>query len=140
MALQSLLSIPPDRSEESRQALGCLLCVTDFPGIGINRIDLDADCQFISLAVVDRPTLGNEGNLNMLLLCGQLIELFLLQHLELKHPAHNEHKTEEEETREKEDPDLKPIDRFLFHRITITWSGLGLDIPNSSAANFSIRA
>ena len=56
----------------------------------------------------------------MVLLGSHLIELFLLQHLKLKHPSHDEDEGKEEKTRYEEDPDFEPIDRFPFHRITIT--------------------
>jgi hypothetical protein len=55
-----------------------------------------------------------------MLLGSQFIELFLFQHLKLKHPPHNDDEAKEEKTRDEDDPDLKPINRFPFHRITIT--------------------
>jgi hypothetical protein len=55
-----------------------------------------------------------------MLLSSHLIELFLFQHLKLKHPPYNEYERKEEKTRDEDDPDFEPIDRFPFHRITIT--------------------
>ncbi len=66
------------------------------------------------------PLLGTRGIWACCCWAASLIELFLLQHLELKHPPDDQGKTEEEETREEEDSDLEPIDRFSFHRMTIT--------------------
>ena len=72
----------------------------------------------------------------MLLVVSQFIELFLLQDLKLEHSPDDQSKAEEDEAREKEDPDFEPIDRFSFHRMMITCSGFGFDIPSSSVAIF----
>jgi hypothetical protein len=56
----------------------------------------------------------------MMLLGSHLVKLFLFQHLKLKHPPPDEYEAKKEENRDEDDPDLEPIDRFPFHRITIT--------------------
>src|SRR3972149_5386623 len=140
MALQFLFQFLPINLKNRGKLFSRLSYLNDFSSIGINRVNLNAHCQFVSPAIVNGPALRNEGNLDILLPSGQLVELLFFPHLQLKHPPQYEHKTQEKETREKDDPDLKPIDRFPFHRITITCSGLGLAILSSSTANFSIRA
>jgi hypothetical protein len=82
--------------ENGDKRADCLFYIDDFSSIGVNGINLDANRQFISLAVVNGPTFRNERNLNMMLLRSQLIELLLFQYLELKHPPHNQYKTDRE--------------------------------------------
>ena len=106
--------------KDGGKLIGRPFYVNDFPGICINRINLNADCKLIPLPVVNRSPFWNERNLNMMLLVSQLIELLLLQHLELKHSPDDQNEAEEEEARDKDDPYLEPIDGFPFHRITIT--------------------
>jgi hypothetical protein len=94
--------------------------LSDFSGIGINRIDFDADGQIIALSIIDDSPLGDERDVNVMLLGRHLIKGFLFQHLKLEHPPHDENETEEEQNGDQDNANFEPILRFLFHRITIT--------------------
>jgi hypothetical protein len=120
MALQPLSQFLPIDLEDGGKIMSRSIHINHFWGICINRIDLDADRQFILLLIVNGPPLWDEWDLNKLLLSRQFIELLLFQHLKLKHPPYNEYEGKEDKTRDENDPDFKPIDRFSPHRITIT--------------------
>jgi hypothetical protein len=120
MALQPLSQFFPIAPEDGGKIVGCSLHINHFRRICINGIDLDADGQFIPLPIVNGPPFRSEWNLDLLLLSSQFIELFLFQHLKLKHSPDDEYEKKEEKNRDEDDPDFEPIDRFPLHRITIT--------------------
>ena len=79
-------NLAPDFLEGKRQMRGQSLGhrrIHHLTGIDIDRIDIDAQGQFLSTAVVDGAALGNQGDSTMMLVLRLVLQTFLLKNLKI---------------------------------------------------------